>query len=222
MRYITTGIAVLVLFLASGSSSSADVIGIVDANVLLAAPASVQEGALESDDVFQVFAELQDVFLTSDLRVNVNQPGDYGCGCDPLPFPVPKIKAGTQVDSYLVHADPVTRGIGYFGILFFDTRILGVIFGGTLLAESDPMLGAPGTLYPTLPDNRGLAVQNTMGDIISISPDRHAILVDFITRRNFDQMRIITAAQVPEPATLSLVGGGLAAAVIRRRRSRKG
>jgi len=215
-----TGIAALVLFLGAASSASADIIfAAVRANVI-AAPASVQEAAFESDGFLQVFPELQDVFLSSDVRVNVTEPGDYFCGCA-LPFPVPKIKAGTQVDSYFVHADPSTGGIDYFGILGFDTRILGVIFGGTLLTESDLMLGAPGTLYPAVPDNRGLAIRNGL-DLISISPDRHFIAMGFLTRRNFDQIRIITAAQVPEPATLALVGGGLAAAVIRRRRSRKG
>ena len=105
---------------------------------------------LQSDTTLFVFPELQDFVLASDLRVNVTDPGTYDCGCT-LPFPVPRIAAGTEVDSYLVHADPATRGIPYFAVITFDSDILGVMFGGVLLGESDPIVGAPGTLYPTDP-----------------------------------------------------------------------
>jgi len=206
----------LALVLGAASSSSAAIINTLFSISVIGAPPSVQEDALQSDDTLFVFPELQDFVLTSDLRVNVTDPGDYGCGCI-LPFPVPRIAAGTEVDSYLVHADPVTRGFGYLGALTFDSDILGVMFGGMLLGESDPILGAPGTLYPTDPANRGLAIVAGQ-DFISISPDRRSILMAFITRRNYDQMRIVTAAQAPEPLTFVLLGGGLAMVAIRRRR----
>jgi hypothetical protein len=219
-RFGITVLGVLLLVAASASPAGAAIISISGDVALVPAPASVALDVFESNDDLFVFAEQQNVLLASDLRVNFTAPGFYDDRND-LPDPVPTIAAGTAVDSYFVHADPEGRGISYVGSITFDTNVLGVILGGVLLDESDGVVGAVGTTYEAdfFGAGRGLALSGE--DTIELSLDRKTVSFSFTTRFLMDEVRIITAPQaVPEPATLMLMGSGLAVFAARRRRSR--
>ena len=209
---VGAGIAISVL------PSSADFIATFgDITVLAGPPASVREGALESDLFLFAFGEQENVTLPADLRVSFISPGLYLDRSD-LPFPVPVLPAGTQVSSVFLHADPATRGIGYSGALTFDTDVLGVILGGILLEESD-FLGSPGTSFPldAFASGRGIALSGQ--DAIALTLDARTLIFDFTTRSAIDQVRVITAVRaVPEPAISLLLGGGAIAALAARRR----
>jgi hypothetical protein len=210
-------LALTVLMLAAGVSASQAAIISFSGNLsIVPTPASVDLDAYESDDVLIVFSEQQNVLLQDDLRVNFTEPGLYDDRSD-LPTPVPRIAAGTLVDSYFLHADPVTGGILYSGSITFDTDVLGVIVGGVLLDESDDIIGSPTTFYAWdyYGAGRGLALSGR--DTIELSLDRRTITFSFTTRRLMDEVRVITAASVPEPGALLLMGTALAAVAGRRR-----
>lgn len=210
---------VWVVILTMAAPASADIIlTLGDVAVLSSPPASVEEGALESDFELFAFGERQNVLLPFDLRVNLRLPGLY-ISRDDLPFPVPVVPAGTVVNSFLLHADPATRGIRYGGAVTFGSDVLGVILGGLLLAESD-FLGLPGTSFPLDPSGSGRGLALSGQDALALSPDARMVLFEFRTGQAIDQVRVITAARaIPEPPLALLLGAALAAAFeIRRRR----
>lgn len=117
--------------------------------------------------------------------------------------------AGTVVDSYFFHFDPVrSDDVRYVGTITFDRPILGVVFDVTNLNLSDNVLGAAGATY----FYHGL---ENPDDITSISGN--VLTYSFRTNSAVDEFRVITEA-VPEPFTMGLAALGLAASSRMRRR----
>ena len=117
-----------------------------------AAPADLRLGASESDHM-QMFLERESVRLQQDVSINFIDPGQYQLNADQS-LATKVVPAGTVVDSYLIHYDPLgdsgpAGGIG--GRTDFGGRpILGFITSDALIAETNGLFAAPGTRYRQL------------------------------------------------------------------------
>ncbi len=206
-------VGVVVFVLPAGAS----IVSVSGQIVLIAPPPSVQFGALQSDDHMFAFDEQQNVTLPADLPVDISQPGQYGpnCGCDPLtPGTIP---AGTVVSSQFVHADPIgtkTPATVLDATVVTSTPIIGIevcgpakpsVCGGNKgLDDSDAVLGAPGTLYPTGDFGRGMNF-DTQNDFLVWMIDNHTVEIQTSTALHVDQVRIITAGSPPPPPKATIV-----------------
>jgi hypothetical protein len=178
--------------------------------VEIAAPASVVLGALEHDMAVRFFLERGALSLPSNLAVDVTQPGIVDSASDLTPGQIP---AGTTVNSYLLHADPVGPGFPvkqYEGSITFDVPILGAIVNARQLNAGDLVVGSPTTIYvPRDPDSGfegpGFPISGaSVSDLLALSPDLRTISFHLRVESRLDQIRIITAA-VPEPSSAFLL-----------------
>jgi hypothetical protein len=140
-------------------------------------------------------------------------------GSDPVGPLGDLIPAGTLLDSYLLFVDPPSGTEGYDNsAITFDTKIVGV-FGTPSSLTATNFLGLPGQAYSAWDDTTGLDNDN----------EQAVLSADFFTARFAqltasspgDYVRIVTLARpsdvIPEPATMTLLGSGLALAAVARR-----
>jgi hypothetical protein len=153
--------------------------------VQIAPPASVKDGALQSDTQIRGFEEQQCVTLTSDLQLDFSAAGGSGL-----------IPAGTVVSSYLLHFDP-TGGpsVTLTGSFNTDEVIIGVLTKALSLDATDAAVGAPGTAYPAGDAARGL----DGGDSVTVSGDQLTATTTVTDRFHFDQIRVIGHCPPPPP-----------------------
>jgi hypothetical protein len=153
--------------------------------VQIAPPASVQDGALQSDTQIRVFEEQQCVTLASDLQLDFSAAGGSGL-----------IPAGTVVSSYLLHFDPTgSAPVTLTGSFGTDEVIIGVLTNASSLDATDSAVGAPGTTYPAGDPARGLDA----GDSITVSGDQLTATTTVTDRFHFDQIRVIGHCPPPPP-----------------------
>jgi len=191
-----------------------------EVNVLPSPPAAILYGA--SNSTIYGFAEQQGVLLTSNLNVGITSPGTWIC-CSGIPGGT--IDAGTTVNSYLLYASPTSDISGanftdFTGSITFSPgeKIVGVIITYQQLSATDTLLGSPTTTYPPLSDvKQGLE----QFDVVSIGNGDETLHVNFhIAAGNVDMIRILTTT--PEPAGFMLLGSGLIALALCRKRLRFG
>lgn len=192
-------LAALVLFAAVAASTAGGAITTVSGEIeLIAAPPSVELGALESDTTMRAFDEQQCVRLEADLTVDINAPGKYNQFSD-LPDPKPVIPAGTYVSSHFVHGDSITgtRDDPKFfdGSLVTADEIVGIAATNQTLNDTD-FLGAPGTVYPK--DQRGLNFGPRQSDFVLEQADLHTVAIHAENHEHADQVRVITKCTPPK------------------------
>ena len=201
--------------------------------LLVPAPPSVANNAVLGSAI--VFNEQKDVVLSAPLYTDSNGfghgiPGEYQTGIDSRQPGV--IPAGTRVSSFMIHFDIIPAPFGPDTaslILHTDENIIGVILSDNLLDASDPIVGAPGTIYPTGLALRGATVDPTEGNddiVVGVPGDlgvgysRSVFVRGLQVGAVMDEVRIITAP-VPEPASgilaLTSITGFLVCVAVRRR-----
>jgi hypothetical protein len=211
MRAIKSHMRILSLapLLIAVSPAYASMIVISGVTELSPPPASLLPGALVSDTTLYGFAEQQGVVLGSSLNVGISLPGTWIC-CSPLsPGTIP---SGTTVNSYLLYDSPETDESPYnfrqfLGQIGFSPgeKIVGIVIGYLNLADTDALLGAPGTAYPPASYKLGGLENN---DEVILSANMQSVYVNFYTEVGGDDMiRILT--ETPEPADFALLGSGL-------------
>jgi hypothetical protein len=179
------------------TSATASVVGACGAVIPIVAPKNLAEGGLESTGLVHGIVERNGVRLAAQLTTDAVRPGTYTTNSS-LPSPAPKIAAGTVVDSYMLHSDPVGKPTALLGNRFsirvtFDSDILGVMVADSSLNGSDGAVGIAGATYPTFP-HRGLELNGKPNnDNFTISTDRHTLLVFLSTSTYVDEVRVVVA-----------------------------
>ena len=103
----------------------------------------------------------------------------------------------------MVHCDRVGRsGTDLFlhGTVTTDTDILGIAILEPTLDATDPILGAPGTTYPTGDQQRRLNLDG-QDDFVVFQVDRRTVEIQCDLTTDVDQVRIITVGNHPPDCT---------------------
>ncbi len=220
---------IVITFLVNGvcALAHAGVVGTTGAvTSLFFTPLFLDLGELESNIFISEIAEQKNVQLNSALAVDISLPSTVPSSISVNLTPG-VVAAGTRVDSYLLHFDPIgtpSQPLALSGSVTFSLPVLGIEVLTTSLNSTDTVLGIPGAFYPIGEVNRGLELSVGLVGIetfdgITLSLDRKTVSVILSTQLSLDQVRVITA--VPEPSSLTQFGigaVGLAGGVFLRRR----
>jgi len=185
-----------------------------DVSYSTAIPGDLTLNAYESDDYIYVFDEKQNLTLTSDLAVDIALSGLYDEASD-LVGAGGIIGAGTAVNSYIVHVDPIgtTNLVEYDGSVTFSNKILGVIVETSSLNSTDSVLGVSTTSYYT-GQLRGLEWTNQDEVQLSISMDGMTMHLE--TQNILDNIRVVELVPVPGAVLLGILGLGVAGFKLRK------
>jgi len=150
---------------------------------------SLKYHVMEDSDNLMVFPERTNYTLPSDVRTNSSEPGTWVRKRDNTPG---MVAAGTTVDCYLLHYDPIARGWASISevTVAFSGRILGVIHQTGDLSATDSILGSPTTEYSGSRGARGI---EGVQEQFTLSEDMHAIVIHVCnTGGAIEEWRVIT------------------------------
>jgi len=158
------------------------------------APASVvigSQGVLESSTMIRTFQEQKNFVLPSSVQTNISGPGYYNSSGSLTPG---SVGAGTRINCYFLHFDPVgSESAQVSGRMNFNGEILGIICLDAQLNASDPILGNPGTKYPTGHGSRGFEMSQ---EIVTVSTDKRSLTINrFWSSSVGEQVRVIVSAK---------------------------
>lgn len=187
--------------LATGASAGVSTSGDID---VLTEAADFRGNRTESSDI-RIYQEQADFLLPASVSTDMNGSMESDSG----------LSAGTKVESFFFHFDPLGRDRTVAtGSVTFADQIIGIMINGETIFLGDPILANGAILPNTGAASRGLEAN---GDTLSVGDDGRTLNVTLTSSASFDQFRVLTAAPVPTPGAMALLGlGGLAAA--RRRR----
>lgn len=155
-------------------------------------PPSLRAGQFEHDYIL-AFAEAKNISLPHDLDVIAAVAGRIGDGTPQSNLDHSVLPAGTKVDSYLIHADALSRRLFASGTLRFPGRVLGLLLTNRQLHDTDALLGHPELTYPT-GDIRGieLGLPGRIGRD-NLVLDRHVrgMAVSLRINSGVDQIRVL-------------------------------
>lgn len=205
----------------SVTTASAAIQSLSGAIQQIAPPSSVQEDAVENNAAAGIFAEQQGVILAAPLAVNISTSGVFDHATKFTPAAIP---AGMKVNSYYFHADTNNTEL-FSGAIVFDEPVLGIILGPSESQASHSVLGLSSITYPATSTSEAAraALELKIGEEqvqlnMATSTVSFVVVRDiFFTSNIYDNFRVITAAAVPEPTSLTLASCGLAFMVARRR-----
>ncbi len=166
-------------------------------------PSDLREGAAESS-LIHVYTEAAGFVLSGSVPVDAVNPGLYSKP-QVLPSPTPLVSSGTQVNSYLLHSDPLgssTVHIHRAATIGFTQQVIGVqLLLSTLTEAQSTQLHTPGTHYTSGTSGMELAA-NGHGDYVRIV-NNHTVSVSFKTSNNVDEVRVITRATTSTASALN-------------------
>ncbi len=179
---------------------------------LTSPPPSVNLGADESNSQITVFQEKQNFALPGAVQADVVEsagsafPQTYNTAAS-MPAPS-NIAAGTVVDSYYIHTEPVGNpvvGMHYTATIRFDRPIVGLFLqwvdnvsnpplaGPLTLNNTDGVLGVGGVNYNTPPHNgRGMEFPPGGHDDIVTVVNSQTLSLNFVTQSERDDLRVVT------------------------------
>jgi hypothetical protein len=195
--------ALMMIFVGTATQAKAGVILNGDATLVSAPTSDVVPTDLTSNKTAYLWNEQTGLVLSSAVSVSMKKPGTANktLGFQPSSG---TITAGTDVDTYLIHSDPrLDSSKEYKGSITFSTAILGIIDTTKGLSATDAALGSLTTTYPGTSTDRGMEGSD------SISWSGNTLTFDFKTSTHVDEVRVLVA-NTPEPATLTLLGIGIA------------
>jgi hypothetical protein len=170
----------------------------------IAGPVSFLAGETESSSTIFIFDE-GTTLLTEDVFVNAFGVGTHDGSAPPYLI----IPAGTRVNSYLVHFDPVgTSFTTLTGTVYFEAgeTILGVQTHTPLLYATDGLLGDPSATYPTAFDEFRAFETLPGTDTVTLPVAMDSASFTLFAELGVDQARILTYA-IPEPSTFVALAG---------------
>ena len=201
-----------------GTPAMADITGVTgDVLQVSPIPSDLRLDAYESDNDIFVFDEKQNLILPSDVSVDITQAGIYNDAGDLTPG---TITAGTVVNSYLIHVDPVRTATSLFtyeGSITFSNRILGVIVNAQSLNDSDSVLGIDTTTYwqsGSYWSYRGL--EWTPQDEVQISISLDGMTMHLEASNVLDNVRVVELVPVPGAVLLGMLGLGVVGVKLRK------
>ena len=200
-RRASRTLLLLVALLMLANRANADIAFTTGAMAEIFAPVSFLEGDTESSTVIAILDEGISV-LPGDVFVNAFGVGIHDFTAPPYLL----VPAGTRVQSYLVHFDPVGASFATLtGGVFFDPgeTIIGVQTHTPLLYTTDGPLGDPMATYPDV-FIEFRAFETLPGtDTVTLPPDMGSASFTLFAELGVDEARILTFA-VPEPSSLAL------------------
>ena len=146
--------------------------------------------ALDSDSLL-LFPEREDALLEHGYVVDGMEPGTYS---RPFRKHTVKLTEDIRVDSFLLQYNPglddgVSMNQKFQGELHFDRPVVALILQKDMLDSSDAQLALPDTDFRNI-FRRGI----NDADVVTLSPDRRVLRVDFDVKNGVDQIRVLVAS----------------------------
>lgn len=190
----------------NGGTASAAITGVTGQTTWLGTPPiSCTPGTLNGLNAY-VWDEQQNVSTTGVFANMTNNP------CPAPGAAIPGIVTGL-IDSHFVHLENYTGAVGGVGTVSFQDPIVGVIFLAADLDNTDGLLGAGGTTYPTFFPFRDLTFNSST---FSINGNTMTFALDTLSPvLGVVQARVLTQVPAPGAAAFGLIG----LAATRRRRT---
>lgn len=192
MRFLLALLSMFMLLCIGAHNAAAAIVQASASIHLVAAPSSVEPGAVMNSTYGIAFDEQQGIsYALYGIKYDISGvPGWYN---DPSDFNGSFIPATMTVDSHFIHLEPTEGSLIVQSVVEFDHRILGIAVLSSRLNTSDNQFGLATTQYPSnTASNRGMELDISSGGI-NIRPDGRSLFISRVAEE-IDQIRVITMA----------------------------